>query len=194
MIRLIDKSLTAAYLNAPTEDEIRSMVALTSPMGGSILTNAARALIEAKRACADRTPWRELVELHRQGDPIRWEWEIVDDNGTPREQFSISDRGFGLEGAAGLMFNAVDGMVKALDLIEAERKQKTKDSKEKLAIKHRPAQELKKWAVEHGRSSSLDEARRLNKTMPPEIRKLTGKLKDPERVIYDALRQALKRS
>ncbi|RYD94368.1 MAG: hypothetical protein EOP50_09635 [Sphingobacteriales bacterium] len=193
MIKVIDKSLTAAHLGAPTEDEIRLIVDGASPMGRSIFTEAARSLTVAKWGCIDRTPWRQLVELYRQGDPVRWEVETVNDNGTPRVQVSFSERGFGLEGDAALMLSAVDALVRALDLIENERKKKTKDARDKLRIRHQPAQQLKKWAVEHARSSSMDEARRLNNSMPTEIRRLTVKLKDPERVIYDAIRMASKR-
>jgi hypothetical protein len=61
-------------------------------------------------------------------------------------------------------------------------------------VRHEPTRRLKAWAVANARSSSKDEARRLLRCMPFEIQQLASDLKDPERVIYEAIRKALNKA
>lgn len=74
--------------------------------------------------------------------------------------------------------------------IKTEQAQRKFAGRSGADAKHSPARSIGEWAVKHAKSSSKDEARRLCNSMPSEIKKLSESFKDPERLIYDAIRKS----
>lgn len=179
-------------LGVPTDCEIELIVKNASPTAQRVFKDAVRSLYWAKWRSADKTPWRQLIDTHGQADLIRIELEVADHHGRPRKQIVFSERGFLLKGHDALLFNAVAELSKAFDLLIAERQTKTEVSMRALDARHGPVRRFKEWAVANARSSSKQEARRLIRTMPDEVKELAKDLEDPERVVYDAIRRAQK--
>lgn len=118
---------TQAEIKAPTDEEIEAVTKSVTPASRNRFVTAATALSFAKIRSGDRTPWRELVELHRQTDPMRVEVEVVTEGGTPRVQVAYIERGYGLKGNDGLMFSAVAELAGAIEQIERERERNKKN-------------------------------------------------------------------
>lgn len=89
---------------------------------------------------------------------------------------------------------AVTLAVVEFNVWRVERQKKRETAKQVVDVRHEPARRLKAWAVEQAKSSSKDEARRLLRCLPQEMKRLATGLKDPERVIYEAIRKALSKT
>lgn len=112
--------LSQEELGAPTDEECQALTARATPTARENFNAAATALSFAKIRCGDRTPWRELIALHRQSEPVRVEVEITTENGVPRAQVAYIERGYGLRGNDALMLNSVDELARAIQQIEKE--------------------------------------------------------------------------
>lgn len=121
MIRDIDWNINPEDLQALTDAEIAELTERTTPAARARMQDAARELFIAKLIVNDTNPWRVLVAAYRATEPVRAEVDVVDDGGVPRVQVIVTERGFGIEGAAGRLHECVRELVRALDLIDMER-------------------------------------------------------------------------
>lgn len=121
MIKNVDWNINPADMQALTDAEIAELTQRTTPAARARMVDAARELFIAKLMANDTTPWRELVAAYRASKLVRVEFDVVDDEGVPRVQVTVTERGFGIEGTSGRVHACLGELVRALDLIDRER-------------------------------------------------------------------------
>lgn len=110
---------TPDELHSPTDAEIFEITEGFTDVERVLFSDAAFGLFLAKKRSGDRTPWRELVRLCRQGDePRKIEGEIINKDGDRRPQVFYVEQRDGLNGAQEEIRGAIYRLSAALKQIE----------------------------------------------------------------------------